>query len=65
MMSTSSTNEDDKQLSEMHGTARRSGAITSGSCIVGSYRWTIWCSGAYLPMKMQTSFPPAGRVLSG
>jgi hypothetical protein len=36
-----SMKEDDKQLSEMYGTARRSDATTSGLCIVGSSRWTI------------------------
>jgi hypothetical protein len=41
MMSTSSTSEDGKQLSKMHGTVRRSGSITSGLCIVGSSTWTI------------------------
>jgi hypothetical protein len=33
---TSSTSTDDKQQSEMHGTTKRSGVTTSGSCIVGS-----------------------------
>jgi hypothetical protein len=36
MMSTWSTKEDGKQLSEMHGTARCFDAITNGLCIVGS-----------------------------
>jgi hypothetical protein len=65
MMSTLSTNEDGKKLSEMHGTAKHFGSITSGLCIVDSSRWMIWCSGAYLPVKVQTSSPPAGRVLLG
>jgi hypothetical protein len=63
MMSTSSTNEDGNQLSKMHSTARHSGAITSDLCIVGSSKWTIWCSDTYLPVKVPTSSPPAGRVL--
>jgi hypothetical protein len=65
IMSTLSTDEDGKQLSEMHGTIRRSGNITSGLCIVGSYRWMIWCSGVYLPMKVQISSPPLGGFFSG
>jgi hypothetical protein len=65
MMSTWSTKQDGKQLFEMHGIARRSGAITSGLCTVGSSRWTIWCSGIYFPEKAYTSSPPTGRVLSG
>jgi hypothetical protein len=32
---------DGKQLSKMHSTVMRSGAITNGSCIVGSSRWMI------------------------
>jgi transposase InsO family protein len=51
MMSTLSTNEDGKQLFEMHGTARRSSATTSGLCIVGSSRWMMWCFGAYFLVK--------------
>jgi hypothetical protein len=51
MISTLSTNKNGKQLSKMHGTARRSGAITNGLCIVGSSGWMIWCSGAYLSVK--------------
>jgi hypothetical protein len=64
MMSTSLMNEDGKQLSKMHGTARRFGAITSSFYKVGSSKWTIRCSGAYLPVKAQASSPPTGRVLS-
>jgi hypothetical protein len=41
VISTTSTSEDGKQLSEKHGTVKRSGYITSGSCEVGSSRWTI------------------------
>jgi hypothetical protein len=33
---TSSTSADGKQQSGMHGTTKRSGVTTSGSCIVGS-----------------------------
>jgi hypothetical protein len=33
---TSSTSADGERRSEMHGTTKRSGAITNGSCIVGS-----------------------------
>src|SRR6185503_6853900 len=33
---TSLTNEDGEQQSEMHATTRHSGAITNGSCTVGS-----------------------------
>jgi hypothetical protein len=33
---TSSTSADDERRSEMHGTTKRSGATTNGSCIVGS-----------------------------
>jgi hypothetical protein len=65
MILTSLMSEDGKQCSEMHGSIRRSGAITNSSCIVGSSRWTIWCSSAYSPVKAQTSSPPTGRVLSG
>jgi hypothetical protein len=35
-MWTSSTSVDGDQQSEMHGTAKRSGATTNGLCIVGS-----------------------------
>jgi hypothetical protein len=65
MTSTSSMSEDDKQLSEMHGTIRRFDAVTNGSCVAGSSRWMTWCSGAYSPVKVQTNSPPARRVLSG
>jgi hypothetical protein len=41
MMSTLSTKQDGKQLSKMHGTAKHSGAITSGLGIVGSSRWAL------------------------
>jgi hypothetical protein len=57
MLLTLSMKEDGKQLSEMHDTSRRSGATTSGLCIVGSSRWMIWCSGAYFPVKACTSSP--------
>jgi hypothetical protein len=40
-MSTLSTKQDGKQLSKMHGTAKHSGAITSGLGIVGSSRWAL------------------------
>jgi hypothetical protein len=65
MMSTWSMKQDGKQLSEMHGTARRSDTITSGLCIVGNSKWMIWCFDTYFPMKAYTSSPPAGRVLFG
>jgi hypothetical protein len=39
---TSSTNADGKRRSEMHGTTKRSGATTSGSCIVGSSGSGTW-----------------------
>jgi hypothetical protein len=62
MISTSSMSEDGKQLFEMHSTIRRSGAITIGSCIVGSSKWTIWCSGAYSSVK---ALPPPPRPSLG
>jgi hypothetical protein len=39
---TSSTSADGKQQSEMHGTTKRSGATTNGSCIVGSSGSGTW-----------------------
>jgi hypothetical protein len=73
MMKPRSTNSDvmmstvvnEKQLSEIHGTARCSDAITSGLWIVDSPKWTIWCSDTYFLEKACTNSPPAGRVLSG
>jgi hypothetical protein len=44
--------KDGKQLSQMHDTVSRSGATTSSFYKVGSSRWMIWCSSAYLPMKV-------------
>jgi transposase InsO family protein len=41
-MWTSSTSADGKQQSEMHGTTKRSGATTDGSCIVGSSGSGTW-----------------------
>jgi hypothetical protein len=65
MISTSSMSEDGKQLPKMHGTVRRSDAITNGSCIVGNSMWTIWCFGAYSLVKAQICSPPTGRALFG
>jgi transposase InsO family protein len=39
---TSSTSTDGERRSEMHGTTRRSGATTNGSCIVGSSGSGTW-----------------------
>jgi hypothetical protein len=41
-MWTSSTNADGKRRFEMHGTTKRSGATTSGLCIVGSSGSGTW-----------------------
>jgi hypothetical protein len=41
-MWTSSTSTGGEQQSEMHGTTRRSGATTNGSCIVGSLKSGTW-----------------------
>jgi hypothetical protein len=43
----SSMNIDGERRSEMHGTTKRSGAITSGLCIVGSSRSGTWSYGEY------------------
>jgi hypothetical protein len=41
-MWTSSTSADGKRRSKMHGTTKRSGATTNGSCIVGSSGSGAW-----------------------
>jgi hypothetical protein len=55
------TKEDGNLLLKMHGTTKHSGAISSGSCIAGSSRWMIWCSGGCSLRRVPTSSPPAGR----
>jgi hypothetical protein len=41
MMSTSSMSKDGKQRFETHNTVKCFDAIINGSCIVGSFKWTI------------------------
>jgi hypothetical protein len=49
--------EDGNLLLKMHGTARHSSAIRSGSCVAESSRWMIWCSGGCLLGRVPTRSP--------